>query len=107
LSRSSRTSADGARCFAWIAGLALANAALLFAHSHRAPPSAGLQRATRGVGLGPAASAAWSMHGFDARAAARCEVELWPLPGLPCPDPGHGTTPYAPDVTPGPGEAAP
>lgn len=51
----------------------------------------GFQAATGGVGLGPAASSEWSFFGFDPRGAGCCENELQPLPGLPCPNPGHGT----------------
>ncbi len=49
------------------------------------------QRATGGVGLGPSVSVAQGFFTFDARAESACENELWPIPGLPCPNPGHGT----------------
>lgn len=48
------------------------------------------QRATGGVGLGSTVSVAWSFFGFDPRLEAACENELTPLPGLACPNPGHG-----------------
>lgn len=57
-----------------------------------APPldDLGLQRATGGVGLGPASAADWSFFSFDPRIESHCEAELWPIPGAPCYVPHHG-----------------
>ena len=49
------------------------------------------QAATGGVGLSSSMSADWSFFGFDPRSEGFCENELQPLPGLSCPNPGHGT----------------
>ena len=49
------------------------------------------QRATGGVGLSSCVSVAWSVNAFDPRLESACENELWPIPGLSCPNPGHGT----------------
>jgi hypothetical protein len=50
----------------------------------------GFQRATGGMGLGPAVSSAWSVFLIDPRLEGSCENELWPVPGIPCYSPYHG-----------------
>jgi len=79
--------------------LALVATALLVAASSTyvafaggAPPERPFQAATGGVGLSSAVSPAWSFHSFDPRLEAFCENETRPIPGLTCPDPGHGAT---------------
>lgn len=47
-------------------------------------------RATGGVGLSSSASVSWSFFDLDPRLASACENEIWPIPGLACPNPGHG-----------------
>jgi hypothetical protein len=54
------------------------------------------QRVTGGTGLSAAVSAAWSFFAFDPRTESACENELWPIPGLPCPTPYHGTAVFDP-----------
>lgn len=46
--------------------------------------------ATGGLGLGGATGPAWSLFGVDPRLESACEAELFPIPGLACPDPTHG-----------------
>lgn len=75
---------------------ASAGALLLAARSDTRDNAAGrtdssFARATGSLGLGAATSPAWSFFGVDPRTEAFCESELFPLPGLPCPDPTHGT----------------
>lgn len=48
------------------------------------------QRASGGLGLGPAAGADWSFFAFDPRVENACEAELGPIPGGPCYVPHHG-----------------
>lgn len=48
-------------------------------------------RATGGLGLGVAMSPEWSLFDVDARFESECESELFPIPGLACPDPVHGS----------------
>jgi hypothetical protein len=48
------------------------------------------QVAVGGLGLGSSVSPAWSFFALDPRTSATCENELFPLPGLPCPNPSHG-----------------
>lgn len=55
-------------------------------------PERPFQAATGGIGLSSALSPAWSFHSFDPRLESCCENELRPIPGLPCPEPGHGAT---------------
>ena len=50
------------------------------------------QAATGGIGLSSATSAEWSFFTMDPRTESVCENELWPIPGLSCPNPFHGTT---------------
>ncbi len=50
------------------------------------------QRATGGIGLSSTVSVAWSFFAFDPRTEPFCENELWPIPGLTCPNPHHGAT---------------
>jgi hypothetical protein len=50
------------------------------------------QRACSGIGLSSAVSVSWSFFGFDPRTESACENELWPIPGLACPNPCHGTS---------------
>ncbi len=47
-------------------------------------------RATGSVGLSSSASVSWSFFDLDPRLASACENEIWPIPGLACPNPGHG-----------------
>jgi len=46
--------------------------------------------ATGGLGLGGATGPAWSLFGVDPRVESACEAELFPIPGIACPDPTHG-----------------
>jgi hypothetical protein len=55
----------------------------------RGPPD-GWTGATGGLGLGGATGPAWSLFGVDPRLESACEAELFPIPGLACPDPTHG-----------------
>ena len=50
------------------------------------------QRALGSVGLSSAVSVDWSFFGFDPRTEPACENELWPIPGLYCPNPSHGAS---------------
>lgn len=71
-------------------------------------PETSFQRATCGVGLSSTVSVAWSFFGYDPRAEATCESELWPIPGLSCPNPGHGTSVVdLPPLPPDPASATP
>jgi hypothetical protein len=74
-----------------LAALAVLGAAVIA--SLAPPPSDDLpfQRASGGLGLGPAVSADWSFFGFDPRLEGGCEAELGPIPGGPCYMPRHGT----------------
>ena len=66
-------------------GLALA------AHAAARPRACdGWTGATGGLGLGGATGPAWSLFGVDPRLESACEAELFPIPGLACPDPTHG-----------------
>jgi hypothetical protein len=56
----------------------------------RAGPPDGWTGATGGLGLGGATGPAWSLFGVDPRLESACEAELFPIPGLACPDPTHG-----------------
>jgi hypothetical protein len=62
----------------------------LSARRAAAPARDDWSEATRGVGLGGATSPVWSLFNVDARLEASCEAELFPIPGLACPDPTHG-----------------
>lgn len=48
------------------------------------------QVAVGGLGLGSSVSPAWSFFALDPRLSATCENELFPIPGLACPNPSHG-----------------
>lgn len=50
------------------------------------------QRATGGIGLGPATAADWSFFTYDPRLESSCEAELGPIPGGPCYVPHHGAS---------------
>ncbi|MBT8484107.1 MAG: hypothetical protein HKO59_12285 [Phycisphaerales bacterium] len=76
----------GPAFLAIVAGLGVLDAGLLL-FAPASPPS---KPAPGFVGLGPALSPSWSVHAFDPRLSAVCENELWPIPGLPCPNPVHG-----------------
>jgi hypothetical protein len=80
----------GARVVAAVAALAVVDAAWL-AFAGGAPPRDDFARATCGLGLGVAVAPDWSFQDVDPRLARSCESELFPLPGLACPDPDHGT----------------
>jgi hypothetical protein len=72
-------------------GLVLAaDACVLVIDGRAVTPVPAFQHVTRGVGLGPALGPAWSFRDFDPRLEPACENELWPLPGLACPNPVHG-----------------
>jgi hypothetical protein len=82
----------GARLVAAAASIVLVDAAwLALAHFRGAPPEDDFARATCGIGLGVAVTPDWSFHDVDPRQARTCESELFPLPGLACSDPNHGT----------------
>lgn len=55
------------------------------------PAGDGFARATCGLGLGAAVAPDWGFHEVDPRLERSCEAETFPLPGLACPDPSHGT----------------
>ncbi|MCP3916386.1 MAG: hypothetical protein GY711_12585 [bacterium] len=77
----------------WIAlALVVVDALWIGLFAGRDARSRPFQRATSGIGLGPSVATAWSFFGIDPRTQARCENEEWPVPGLPCPNPYHGTT---------------
>jgi hypothetical protein len=82
------TSRRGGALIAGVAVAAVAAASLVGGDRVRADHS--FARATCGLGLGPASSPAWSFFGVDPRLSSACEAELFPLPGLACPDPTHG-----------------
>jgi len=48
------------------------------------------QAALAGLGGGHAVGVDWSFFAFDPRCVGHCENELFPIPGLHCPNPHHG-----------------
>jgi hypothetical protein len=80
---------SGPRLLAFAAALVVADAAWLAAPAPSARDRA-FVRATRGAGIGAAVSPAWSFFDVDPRGERTCESELFPVPGLTCPDPNHG-----------------
>lgn len=85
------SSARGTLLIGGVAALVVSAAAALLLARAGAEPRSPWQAATGGVGLSSALSTDWSFFGFDPRAEGCCENELQPLPGIPCPNPGHGT----------------
>ena len=82
----------GARVVAAVAALVLVDASwLLVASARGGPPRDDFARAACGLGAGVATAPDWSFHDVDPRLAGGCESETFPLPGLACPDPNHGT----------------
>lgn len=97
-SQASRAGAEGlrgARVVAAVAALVLVDAAWLALARSRAATRAesqdGFSRATCGLGLGVAVAPDWGFREVDPRLERACEAETFPLPGLACPDPNHGT----------------
>lgn len=88
----SSSNGRGPLLLALAAILALGSAAAQLAAVRRPahPAAPAFQTATGGLGLGSSVSSDWSFHLFDPRVEGSCENELWPLPGLPCPNPCHG-----------------
>ena len=84
------TSRRGARLLSAVAGAA-ALAGVALAAGGRTPVDGSFARATCGLGLGPAIAPDWSFFGVDPRLEAECEAETFPIAGLACPDPTHGT----------------
>jgi len=75
----------GVLCSLDVVGLAISK----LRARYRAPRD-GWTAATGGLGLGGATGPAWSLFGVDPRLESSCEAELFPIPGLACPDPTHG-----------------
>jgi hypothetical protein len=87
-----RTLDRGARLLAAVAALVVVDASwLLLARARGAPRQDEFARSTCGPGAGVATAPDWSFHDVDPRLAGGCESETFPLPGLACPDPNHGT----------------
>lgn len=88
----SSSSGRGPLLLALLAALVLGSAAAQRTAARRPLPAEALafQRATGGLGLGSSVATDWSFHLFDPRLERNCENELWPLPGLACPNPYHG-----------------
>lgn len=88
----SRSSARGPALLLLVALLAVASAVAqgAAARAGERGSAVAFQTATGGFGLGSSVSTDWSFFLFDPRFERSCENELWPLPGLPCPNPYHG-----------------
>ncbi len=71
---------------------ALVTAAAVIVCLPRADRVAPFQKALGSLGLSSAVSVDWSFFGFDPRIEPACENELWPIPGLHCPNPSHGAS---------------
>ncbi|NOT02290.1 MAG: hypothetical protein HOP29_16915 [Phycisphaerales bacterium] len=56
----------------------------------RAGGTDAFQQSTCGFGVGASVSPSWCFFTLDPRVERVCENELWPIPGLPCPNPSHG-----------------
>jgi ABC-type dipeptide/oligopeptide/nickel transport system permease component len=55
------------------------------------PRNTAFAQASCGMGLGSVTSPEWSFFSLDPRTQSACESELFPVPGLACPDPTHGS----------------
>ncbi|HMB70130.1 MAG TPA: hypothetical protein VKU85_12495 [bacterium] len=83
-----------------LAALLAADAAWWLAEARSSRESSPLQAALLGIGRGSAAGVDWSFFSFDPGLEAACENELWPIPGLPCPNPHHGAAAVDPPPRP-------
>jgi drug/metabolite transporter (DMT)-like permease len=82
----------GALLLLLAAALVSADGLWIAREAAQAPAPRPFQAATGGVGLSAAVSVSWSFFAFDPRLESTCENELWPVPGLTCPNPIHGAT---------------
>lgn len=80
----------GARLLGLTAALVAVDVAWLVVRPANIPAAVPFQSATGGTGLAYSAGAAWSFFAFDPRTEEGCENELFPVPGLSCPNPHHG-----------------
>jgi len=75
-----------------IGALAALDGLALVVSSHGARDAAApFQVAVGGFGLGHSVTPAWSFHGVDPRGTRLPESALYPIVGLPCPDPHLGS----------------